>query len=77
MTKIWNGVFWGTPEHPTGTPDAVTGRLRSPHLMQASTIGLVALTVAIAVFAGPIYELCERAATELLDPAPYVQAVLP
>lgn len=77
MTKIWNGVFWGTPEHPTGTPDPVTGRLRSPLLMQASTIGLVGLTIAIAVFAGPIYELCERAATELLDPTPYVQAVLP
>ncbi|MHB1139934.1 MAG: proton-conducting transporter transmembrane domain-containing protein, partial [Microthrixaceae bacterium] len=77
MTKIWNGVFWGTPEQPTEPLVTGDGRLRSPALMQTSTIALVTLTLAIAVFAGPLYELCERAATGLLDPAPYVQAVLP
>ncbi len=77
MTKIWNGVFWGTPEQPTERLVADGGRLRSPVLMQAATVALVALGVAVAVFAGPIYELCERAATDLLDPSPYVQAVLP
>ena len=77
MTKIWNGVFWGTPEQPTEPLTVGDGRLRSPVLMQTSTIALVVLTLAIAVFAGPLYELSERAATGLLDPAPYVQAVLP
>ena len=77
MTKIWNGVFWGTPEQPTEPLAAGDGRLRSPVLMQTSTIALVVLTLAIAVFAGPLYELSERAAAGLLDPAPYVQAVLP
>jgi hypothetical protein len=27
------------------------------------------------MFAGPIYALCERAATDLLDPTPYLTAV--
>jgi formate hydrogenlyase subunit 3/multisubunit Na+/H+ antiporter MnhD subunit len=37
---------------------------------------LAAVSVAIAVAAGPLYRLCERAATELLDRSSYVQAVL-
>ena len=53
------------------------GRLHTPLLMRAATIALVGLTVAIAVFAGPIYDLSERAAQGLLDPAPYVEAVIP
>lgn len=47
-----------------------------PALMTWSTAALVGVTVAIAVFAGPLYELCERAARDLLDPSGYVQAVL-
>ena len=43
--------------------------------MKIATIGLVGLTVAIALAAGPIYALCERAAADLLDPAAYVTAV--
>jgi len=78
MMKIWNGVFWGTPEHPTPALEADQhGRLHTPLLMRAATIALVGLTVAIAVFAGPIYDLSERAAQGLLDPAPYVEAVIP
>jgi multicomponent Na+:H+ antiporter subunit D len=42
----------------------------------ASTAGLVAVTLAVAVLAGPIWDLCVRAATDLLDPSSYVQAVL-
>ena len=71
----------------TGSPSSSRGasvttgvarpRVRSmPALMTWSTAALVAVTVAIAVFAGPLYELCERAARDLLDPRGYVQAVL-
>ncbi len=78
MVKIWNGVFWGTAEEPTAqlaaaAPDA---KLAIPALMQAATVALVALTVAIAVFGGPIYDLSVRAAEDLMDPAAYVGAVL-
>ena len=34
------------------------------------------MTLAIALFAGPLYELSERAAQGLLDPSAYIGAVL-
>jgi len=78
MMKIWNGVFWGTTEDPAlrlaaAGPDA---RLHTPSLMTAATAGLVAITLAIALFAGPLYRLSERAAQGLLEPTEYIQAVL-
>jgi multicomponent Na+:H+ antiporter subunit D len=78
MVKIWNGVFWGTAEDPAIrlALSAPGERLRTPALMTVATVALVALTLAIALFAGPLYDLSERAATTLLDPAPYLQAVL-
>ena len=44
--------------------------------MTASTVVLVLLGLAIMVFAGPLYALAERTATQLLDPSQYVTAVL-
>lgn len=78
MVKIWNGVFWGSAEDPTprlaaAGPDT---KLAIPGLMQGATVALVALTLAIALFGGPIYDLSVRAAQDLLDPADYVRAVL-
>jgi multicomponent Na+:H+ antiporter subunit D len=76
MAKIWNGVFWGTPEQPTLAMGEGTGRLAVPALMTTATVGLVAVTVAIAVFAGPVYDLSHRAAEGLLAPSAYIRAVL-
>jgi multicomponent Na+:H+ antiporter subunit D len=74
MVKIWNGVFWGTAEEPT--PAIAAGEaVHTPALMTAATVALVGLTVAIALAAGPIYALCERAAADLLDPTAYLTAV--
>jgi multicomponent Na+:H+ antiporter subunit D len=76
MVKIWNGVFWGTAEEPT--PAIVAGEaVHTPASMKLATLGLVGLTIAIALAAGPIYERCERAAGDLLDPTAYVTAVQP
>jgi multicomponent Na+:H+ antiporter subunit D len=79
MVKIWNGVFWGTPDDPTirlaaASPDS---RLAIPALMNGATIALVLMTLAIALFGGPLYELSERAAQGLVDPSAYIGAVLP
>ena len=41
-----------------------------------ATVALVGVTLAIALFAGPIYDLSHRAAEGLMDPSGYVQAVL-
>ncbi|MGE0511494.1 MAG: Na+/H+ antiporter subunit D [Acidimicrobiia bacterium] len=76
MMKIWIGVFWSpVSEPPTGTPHVV-GRLGGPPLMVLPTIALMVLSLAIAAAAGPLYELCQRAATDLLDPSAYLRAVL-
>lgn len=73
MAKIWNGTFWG--EFETAEPRDVL--VRSGHrTMMGATLMLVTVTIAIAVFAGPIYELCEEAAADLIDPSRYISAVM-
>ncbi len=78
MTKIWAGVFWG--EAPEETPiDASPFEppARTPYLMTWSTVGLVALTLAIGIWAEPLYDLAHRAATDLASGASaYVEAVM-
>lgn len=78
MTKIWAGAFWG----PALLPEVIEtphGALpsRPPRLMTASTVALVALTIAIGVCAGPIWDLSVRAAENLLAPSDaYIRVVL-
>jgi len=71
MTKIWANAFWGAPEDDAADVGSM-GRV----LMTGSTAALVGLSVAIAVWAGPLYELSERAAADLIDPGSYVRVVL-
>jgi multicomponent Na+:H+ antiporter subunit D len=46
-----------------------------PRTMVGATAALVALTVALTGLAGPLYGLADRAATDLLERAPYILAV--
>jgi hypothetical protein len=72
MTKIWAGVFWGTPSEPPPLESARgDGPLRAPALMNLATIGLVAVTITVAVFAQPLWELSTRASEQLLDAQTY------
>ena len=72
MTKIWIGEFWGEPRDPGGgAPAAGRGWRLLPLAPWLAVIG----TLAVAVFAGPIWNLSEAAAIELLDPTTYVEAV--
>jgi multicomponent Na+:H+ antiporter subunit D len=72
MTKIWSGVFWG----PVEIPDGGSERARLPVPMVVATVALVALSLAIAVAARPIYGLAERAAADLVNPTAYVREVM-
>ncbi|HUF83439.1 MAG TPA: proton-conducting transporter membrane subunit, partial [Acidimicrobiia bacterium] len=76
MLKIWNGVFWGEPEEPASPDEAVIVAVRPPRTMMLATVALVAVTLLVAASAGPLYDLSERAAADLLRPEPYVRAVL-
>ncbi len=79
MAKIWSGVFWGESEPPHPAPAeaaAEAGGRSGPRLMVGATAIAVAMSIAYVIWAGPIYELAERAADDLLHPARYVEAVL-
>lgn len=86
MVKIWNGVFWGVDQ---GAEDdaaskrvaeasgaTTRGTARGWTTMSAATGVTVAVTLGIALFAGPLWTMSERAATELLEGDVYVTAVL-
>jgi multicomponent Na+:H+ antiporter subunit D len=76
VMKIWIGVFWSPAvETPSGTVHAV-GRLGGPPLMVVPTALLFAAGLAVAVAAGPLYGLCERAAADLLERSRMIEAVL-
>jgi len=72
MAKIWLGVFWG----PTTEPGPEMTPARSERTMMSSTGTAVLATLAIAVFAGPLWTMSQQAAADLVARAPYVLEVL-
>jgi multicomponent Na+:H+ antiporter subunit D len=70
MTKLWNEAFWKAP--PEGTP--MTAPI--PWTLIGPVTALAAMTIAIGVFAGPVFDLASQAATQLADPSQYITAVL-
>ncbi|HWG86075.1 MAG TPA: proton-conducting transporter membrane subunit, partial [Deinococcales bacterium] len=71
MLGVWRGFFWGTPVR--ARPAAV----RAPIEMTGTTAVMVAVSLAVAVLAGPLFSLASSVAQELADPARYIAAVLP
>jgi multicomponent Na+:H+ antiporter subunit D len=47
-----------------------------PKSMVGATMGLVALGVALTVFAGPLFQLSDQGARAMLERTPYIEAVL-
>jgi multicomponent Na+:H+ antiporter subunit D len=74
MVKIWSGAFWGVVE-PALAPGA--RRPAMPPLMLGTTAVLAGISLLIAIAAGPIYDLADRAARDLTDPSAYIHEVLP
>lgn len=73
MTKIWLGVFWGTDaDDSSPVPTAP----RNKRFMYAATGLAVAGSLFISVFAGTLFDLGERAATDLRTPSGYISEVL-
>lgn len=81
LMRAWNLAFWredsDTPEpdsrtiaHLGGAPaaDESQATRRIPRIMTSATVGMVGVTVALTVFAGPLYDLCERIGNTLQDP---------
>jgi len=78
MTKIWLSAFWGAPMSLRPASLGAAGaepEMRWPLSMTAPTVLLVAVGLAVALFAGPIYGLCHRAAVDLVTHGRYAAAV--
>ena len=71
MAKIWAGAFWSP-----APVDSDPSPARLPWVMVGATATVVVMSLAIAVLAGPMYNLTEHAARELTNPSLYVGAVL-
>lgn len=84
MLKIWNQAFWkplpaiGDPGAEWGAAAVAPGRHRRSvgPLLLGPIVGLVACSVVLAAAGGPAFDLVDRAAAQLLDPAGYIGAVL-
>jgi multicomponent Na+:H+ antiporter subunit D len=68
MTRLWDESFW----KPASQPDK-TGMSR---LMLVPIAGLSAITLALSLAAGPMFDLSLRASHQLLNPQIYINAVL-
>ncbi|GAB94809.1 multicomponent Na+:H+ antiporter subunit D [Kineosphaera limosa] len=86
VSRVWSQAFWRRAPEPGGGQerpaiDSPTGALRLgvvraiPRGMTLPTTGLVILGVAITVAAGPLYEITDRAATDLRARSPYITSV--
>lgn len=77
MIKIWAEAFWKKLPDTTDGASLERGRTSvSLMLMYAPVIALAACTVFIGLNAEPIYAMAEFSATQLLNPAQYIEAVL-
>ncbi len=84
MLKIWNAAFWkphpmDLEPLPDGSVAVTPERVAETRLALAMVLPIVLLvscSVALTVAAGPVFELVDAAAVQLMDPAVYVDAVL-
>jgi multicomponent Na+:H+ antiporter subunit D len=76
MSKIWSGVFWGERDEEPEREPTTFGRLGGTVPTVMATGALAAVSLAVVVWASPLYEISERASLDLLDPTAYIDAVL-
>jgi multicomponent Na+:H+ antiporter subunit D len=77
MTKIWGEAFW--KEAPPGTRNDAATEAPVPRTSLALLLpiaALAAVTVAIGLAAQPLFDLAERATSQLLDTSLYIDTVL-
>ncbi|MCA1189775.1 MULTISPECIES: Na+/H+ antiporter subunit D [Saccharopolyspora] len=80
MARVWTRAFWGQVRAPEADPDPddelVVGTGNSTRPMVAATGVLVTASVVIALVAGPLAGVSERAADDLMQGTTYREAVL-
>jgi multicomponent Na+:H+ antiporter subunit D len=91
LIRVWNLAFWrsadavegdesrllrSVEEAPLSTA-TISGTRATPRLMTLSTAGMVAVSIALTAFAGPIYGIADRAGENLDGPGSYIRLVFP
>ena len=89
LMRVWNMAFWRPADDIAGyQSDLLTNVSEAPHaratqptrttprIMIAATGGMVAVSVALTVFAGPLYGVSSRAGENLEGPSFYVDIVV-
>jgi len=77
LVRVWNLAFWRSVEEAPLSTSTVSGARTTPRLMTLSTAGMVAVGLALTVFAGPVYGVASRAGENLDGPGAYIQMVFP
>jgi len=72
ISRVWSRAFWRSPTTPV-----LEGRRPLPAAMVVPTAGLVIVGAALTVVAGPLFEITDRAATDMVARTPYIEAVFP
>jgi multicomponent Na+:H+ antiporter subunit D len=75
MTKLWNEAFW-KPAPGDGRGAGAEVPASVPLTLLGPVLALAAVTVAVGVGAGPVFDLASQAAAQLSDPSQYIAAVL-
>lgn len=73
MARLWSALAWEDPPRPVA---ALSEKRCHPAWLVAPAAVMVALVVALGLFAEPVLALAQRAAAILLDPEPYIRAVM-
>jgi multicomponent Na+:H+ antiporter subunit D len=85
LMRAWNLAFWREEDDSAETEarisylgDAPAAAIQTekrviPRIMTAATGGMVAVTVALTIFAGPLYDVCTRIGAALLEPVSVAQ----
>ncbi|WP_342373309.1 monovalent cation/H+ antiporter subunit D family protein [Propioniciclava soli] len=85
LTRLWREVFWGAPMDSYSPDDPEFGRaprtalpdgVRVPLGLAAPGLALIAVSVALFVFAGVFYPVAADAGVALADATAYAEAVL-
>ncbi|MCK4563598.1 MAG: Na+/H+ antiporter subunit D, partial [Verrucomicrobia bacterium] len=74
MTKIWAYAFWKPA--PNELPDLDPMAPAAWAAFLSPMIGFTVITIAIGIFAGPVFDYAQDAAGQLMDPSGYIHAVL-
>ncbi|MDH6181607.1 multicomponent Na+:H+ antiporter subunit D [Microbacteriaceae bacterium SG_E_30_P1] len=90
LMRVWNLAFWRPAADVEGYESPMLDNVREapgdtavkttrsiPRLMTGATAGMVIVSVALTVFAGPLYGISTRAGENLEGPSQYVRLVFP